>query len=214
MCTSSSTMCGRESRRRWNLLTGPCLLETLRPGPLQWDDLLLISFHCRAHMHEEQVLKTAPDRIIQPAKYRYIYLDSYHFWRVSSLNAAWKALMLPLLTEGATEEKANACKNWHHPTDHYHWGPQIIQENIDLCIKTHIINMDGKEETGKSWKWSLGQCHRYLLQSKWTLIQLWTWNWQGCCHAMSNQFRVFDITYVALLVKLSDFHDLKIDTNE
>ena len=31
---------------------------------------------------------------------------------------------------------------------------------------------------------------------------------------MSNQFRVFDITYVALLVKLSDFHDLKIDTNE
>ena len=32
-----------------------------------------------------------------------------------------------------------------------------------------------------------------------------TWSWQGCCHAVSGQFRDFDVTRVALLVKQGTF---------
>ena len=42
------------------------------------------------------------------------------------------------------------------------------------------------------------------LMSAWTLTELWTWNWRGCCHAVPSKFRVFDVTRVALLVKSRD----------
>ena len=56
-------------------------------------------------------------------------------------------------------------------------------------------------------KGSLG--HWHLLQLKSTLVE------QGCCHAVPNQFQVFDITVMHCIVdKTRDFPSLKIDANK
>ena len=41
----------------------------------------------------------------------------------------------PLLIEATNEEKRSICTDQHHAT--YHWKPQVVQENLDSCIKTH-----------------------------------------------------------------------------
>ena len=60
---------------------------------------------------------------------------------------------------------------------------------------------NGKESLGH-WHW---------LHAKQTSTELWTWNWQGFCHMVSNQFWVFDVTCIALLVKQGTFPDPKIN---
>ena len=84
--------------------------------------------------------------------------------------------MLPLQKEAAIEKKTNTCKVQHHPT--YHWRWQIIQDNLESCIKMHH-NKDGKEVTGKS-QTGRGHWGRHLLQSQWTLNLKLTWVWQWC----------------------------------
>ena len=67
---------------------------------------------------------------------------------------------------------------------------------IWLHASRHItINTDGEEETRKS---PMGRGH-WVTDICYSLKELWNWNWQGCCHAMSNQFRVLDVTRVAVL---------------
>ena len=83
----------------------------------------------------------------------------------------------------------------------YHWRPQITQENLDSCIKTYnqyrCWRGDRKILNGKGW---LGHLHLLLL--RWTLA---VWNWQGCSHAVSSWFWVFDVMCFTLLEKQWNF---------
>ena len=71
-------------------------------------------------------------------------------------------VMLSVLTEATSEEKMNGCVDHHHCTC---WRWQIIQENLDLCLKTHNQERqqrgDQKISNGKG---SLGH---------WCLLELW-----------------------------------------
>ena len=40
--------------------------------------------------------------------------------------------------------------------------------------------------------------HWHLLQSMWSMFELWTWNWHGCCYAVLNQFHAFGTIHIAL----------------
>ena len=89
------------------------------------------------------------------------------------------ALMLLLPIEAMTEEKTNTWTDRSHPM-YRHWA-QIIQENLDLCIKTR--DNQTRQRRGD----------RKILNGK------------GYCHAVSNEFQVFDVTCIALLVKQETF---------
>ena len=214
MCTSSSTMCGRGSRRRWNLLTGPCLLETLHPGPHRWDGLLLlISCHCRAHVHEEQILETAPDRINQPAKYiLYIYLDSSHFLTCQQPKRCMKSSDAAVTDRGHYKGES---KRLYEPTPSH--GPLPLR-TTNYSKKYRFVHQDTHNQHGRQ------RGNRKILEvviGSVSQVSAVT----GICYNQSELWfnfeletdkavvmwcpisSVFNITYVALLVKLSDFHD-------
>jgi len=100
--------------------------------------------------------------------------------------------MLLLPTEATVEDKTNTCTDLHHPT--------YIEDQklLDSCTSTHHNQHRQRRDDRKisNGKGSLGHCR--LLSSKWTLTH---WKWQGCFHAVSTRFRVFDVTRVALMAK-------------
>ena len=99
-------------------------------------------------------------------------------------------LMLPLPTE---VRENNTFTDPRCPTYLWNYSRKIGFIHRD---KEHRQRRgDRKISNGKG---SLGH---WLLQSQPPLFQLWTWSG----HAVSNQFRVFDVTPVALLVKQGTF---------
>ena len=90
-----------------------------------------------------------------------------------------------------------------HPSEDYKSFMKIW-----LHASRHItINTDGEEETRKS---PMGRGH-WVTDVCYSLKELWIWNWQGFCHAMSNQFRV--LTSRALRF-CKDFSVLQINTSQ
>ena len=104
--------------------------------------------------------------------------------------------MLPLLTKATTNEKMNICMDWCCPT--YHWSPQIIQENVDSCIKTHHTLHRWQRGGKKIWN---GQGHRSLTSATTAANHLNL----NCHHSASNQFWVFDMKWIALFITQGSF---------
>ena len=114
------------------------------------------------------------------------------------------------------------CTDWHCPTKH--WRPQISWMHTSKHIR---INTDSEEHTGKSWmqRWVIGWVTSIvtpnfktwnrqspqtlkLRQSPQTLKletnnhpKLYNLKQTMLCHAVSNQFWVFNTMHVVLLVK-------------
>ena len=61
------------------------------------------------------------------------------------------ALMLPLPAKATTEDNRNTCTDQLHPT--YHWRTQIIQENLDSCIRAQMAK---KREENLKWDREIG----------------------------------------------------------
>ena len=99
--------------------------------------------------------------------------------------------------------KMDTCVDRHQPA--YLSRPQIIQENFNSRFKTPHKKHRRRRGDRKISNGKRPMGHWRLLQSKWSSTELWTWNWHGCCHAVSNQFRVFDITRVVLSGKQGSF---------
>ena len=116
------------------------------------------------------------NRAMQPTVMHFKLYIHFTTFKQPKCHIKMAALMLPLQKEATIEKKTNTCKVQHHPT--YHWRLQIIQDNLESCIKMHH-NKDGKEVTGKS---QIGRGHwgRHMLQSQWTLNLKLTWVWQWC----------------------------------
>ena len=103
----------------------------------------------------------------------------------------------------------------------YYWGENRIFYKLvpsDVALKTTNYSSKfrfGHQDTENQQRWWTGdrkishgkgsQGHWCLLQLKWTLTELWTWNWQGCCHVVYNQFWTFNVPCIALLVKQGSF---------
>ena len=95
-----------------------------------------------------------------------------------------------------TEDHKLFKKIWIHTSRH------IVTINIDSEEET--VNFEWEGVKGQ-WEGVNGSLMSATIMVN--LTELWTWNWQGCCHEASNQFWVFNIKRIALtkLVKQGTF---------
>ena len=114
------------------------------------------------------------------------------------IKMAAETLLLP--TEATIGGKTITGTHRRRPT--YHWKPHII-----IRASRIISNTNGEDEKRKS---RIRRGHR-----SWTSATIAPNRMNlNCCHAVSNQFRSFDVTHFALSVKQRVFPDLKINTSQ
>ena len=147
---------------------------------------------CLSPNHWQHQDRLACVKHIQPSQ-THLELQAL-FYTQPKCHIKMAALMLPLPAEDTTEENRNTCMDQLHPhTTEEH----KLFKRIWIHASRH--RWQRRERNISNGKGKLG--HWYMLQSQWTLIELWAWNWHGCCHVMSNQFWVLDATHVPLLIK-------------
>ena len=137
-----------------------------------------------------------------------IYSCRLIFLNVNSLNAVWNwwfwccsYQLRRLLRTKPTPVQTDAVPRTV--------GDHRLFQKVWIHASRHVtIDTDGEEETGQSWiersHWVADICF-----SRVNFHLTFNLNWW---QAVFNQFRVFDVTHVELLVKTRDFPDLKINT--
>ena len=117
----------------------------------------------------------------------------------------WGRKRTPVQTSTMLRKKTNTCTDQHHAEEENEHlcctGTSTMPHTTEdhklfkkVCIHAsrHIIintgTADSEEETGKS---QMGRGH-WVIDICYNCTKLW--DWQGCCHALFNQFWVFDIT--------------------
>ena len=104
---------------------------------------------CLSPNHWQHQDRLACVKHIQPSQ-THLKLQAL-FYTQPKCHIKMAALMLPLAAEDTTEENRNTCMDQLHPT--YHWRTQIIQENLDSCIKAQMAK---KREENLKWEREIG----------------------------------------------------------